>query len=82
MIHGPGVKVWLRNTADMPLYDGRTQTGFSMISTALSGVAVGDYLDPGTSGLVWKKATDGTTAWLQVEYVNATTGLVEARFTF
>lgn len=81
MVHGAGVKVWLKNTADTPLYDGRTQPGATVVSTSLGSIAVGDNLTPDANGL-WAKASDATTAWLTVESVNATTGLVEARFTF
>lgn len=81
MVHGPGVKVWFKNTADVPLYDGRTQPGGTLISTSLSSISVGDGLTPNSSG-TWEKASDATTVWLTVESVNATTGLVEARFTF
>jgi hypothetical protein len=83
MVHGPGVKVWLKNTADKPLYDGRVQTGQSMvtgIAIATPTIAVGDYIGPGSNGL-WIEC-DAAHGWLQVEYANNTTGLVEARFTF
>lgn len=81
MVHGPGVKVWFKNTTALPLYDGRSQAGLTMVSTSLGSLAVGDSLTPGSNG-VWKKATTPGTEWLTVESVNATTGLVEARFTF
>lgn len=89
MIHGPGSKVWFKNTASKTLYDGRVRAAFTFV------VAPADLadLDPGV-GLVpdgagkWR-ATDGSgtvdvggTAWLVVEQVNPTTGLVEARFAF
>jgi len=80
IVHGPGAKVWFKNTADKTLYDGRVQTGVSLIPA--SGLAVGDGLTPDGAGK-FKKATIGTDpVWLFIEQINATTGLVEARFTF
>lgn len=81
MIHGLGVKVWFKNTVDVPLYDGRIQTGKTMISTALNSLNVGDGLATAADG-TWVKAADAAHSWLTVESVNPTTGLVEARFTF
>lgn len=80
VVHGPGTKVWFKNTADKTLYDGRVITGVSLIPA--SGLAVGDGLTPDGSGK-FKKATVGTDpVWLVIEQINATTGVVEARFTF
>lgn len=79
MIHGPGAKVWFKNTAQKTLYDGRTRDAVTMVSTVLTDLAPGDGLSPGASG-DW--AEDATAPWLIVEQVNTTTGLVEARFTF
>lgn len=93
MVHGGGAKVWLKNTSDKTLYDGRVQAGVTILDNG-SGAAMDlTTLAPGT-GLVpdgagrWRK-TDGSgtanvggTAWLVVEQVNTSTGLVEARFTF
>jgi hypothetical protein len=81
MVHGLGVKVWLKNTADKPLYDGRVQKGATLVSTDLTTLAVGDGLATNADG-TWSKAGDAAHSWLTVESVNATTGLVEARFTF
>lgn len=83
LIHGLGVKIWLKNTADKPLYDGRVQTGQSMVTglgIATPTIAVGDYIGVGSNGL-WIES-DADSAWAQVEYVNNTTGLCEARLTF
>jgi hypothetical protein len=83
MVHGPGVKVWFRNTADKPLYDGRVQAGLSMVAGlggATPTIAVGDYLTPAADGK-WAEG-NATNGWLQVESVNNETGLCEARFTF
>lgn len=89
MMHGPGVKVWFKNQADKALYDGRNQVGGTLLADSVDL----DTLTPGT-GLVPDGAgkfrtTDGTetasvggAAWLTVEQVNPSTGLVEARFTF
>lgn len=81
MVHGLGVKVWLRNTGALPLYDGRTQPGATLVSTDLSTVAVGDNLTTNADG-TWSKAVSASTSWMVVESVNSTTGLVEARLTF
>lgn len=82
LVRGNGVKVFLKNTDDKPLYDGRIEAGVTVVdATDLATLAVGDYLDPKADG-TWKKAADATTAWLQVESVNATTKVVEARLTF
>jgi hypothetical protein len=32
MVHGPGVKVWFKNTAALPLYDGRNQAGATLVA--------------------------------------------------
>jgi hypothetical protein len=82
VVRGNGVKVWLKNTTTLPLYDGRSQAGLTMVTTSLGSVAVGDSLTPSGSNGQWKKSTVAGTEWLTVTSVNATTGLVEARFTF
>lgn len=79
MMHGPGTKVWFRNTAAKTLYDGRTRTAFDFVTTAVADLAPGDGLSPDGSG---KWAEDATNPWLVVEQANPSTGLVEARFTF
>ena len=93
MMHGPGTKVWFKNTADKTMYDGRVRTGVTILDNG-SGAAmnlgtlnVGDGLVPAGNGR-WRK-TDGTgtadvggTAWLVVEQVNTANGVVEARFVF
>lgn len=80
MIHGPGTKVWFKNTSDATLYDGRVRTGVTMVSPSnLSSIAVGDGISPDGSG-GWSE--DASAPWLIVEQVNTSTGLVEARFTF
>lgn len=93
MVHGAGAKVWLKNTADKTLYDGRVQAGVTILDNGsgaamdLSTLAPGVGLVPDGAGR-WRK-TDGTTtanvggtAWLVVEQVNTSTGVVEARLTF
>lgn len=87
MIHGPGAKVWFRNTDAKTLYDGRVREAFDFVVDDVATLAPGDGLVPDGAGK-WR-ATDGTgtpdvggTAWLVVEQANPTTGLVEARFTF
>jgi hypothetical protein len=82
VVHGNGTKVFFKNTAAKTLYDGRTQPAVTIVN--MTGLGVGDHLTPdGTGG--WKKAdlvANPLSAWLRVEALNATTGLVEARFTF
>lgn len=79
-IHGPGVKVWLRNTAEKTLYDGRVRAEVDWVAAGdLSGLAVGEGLSPDGSG-GW--AEDATSPWLTVEQIDTTLGLVEARFNF
>lgn len=84
IVRGPGVKVWLKKSAAKTLYDGRTIAAYNPFNAAvdLSALAIGAQLTPDGSGK-WKVAngtTDGN--WLSVESVNATTGVVEARFNF
>lgn len=79
MMHGPGTKVWFRNTALKTLYDGRQREAFDFVVGGLATIAVGDGLSPDGTG---KWSEDATNPWLIVEQVNPTTGLVEARFTF
>lgn len=80
LVHGPGAKVWFKNTADKTLYDGRVQGGVDFI-VALNALAVGDGLVPDGAGKFRKSVADES-AWLIVEQINAPAGLVEARFTF
>jgi hypothetical protein len=81
MVHGQGVKIWLRNTTASPLYDGRTQEGNVLYTGA---VAVGDGLVPAGDGTYRVAAAGATpeTPWLFVEQSNPDSGLVEARFNF
>jgi hypothetical protein len=80
IVHGPGTKVWFKNTAAKTLYDGRVIPAAALVPA--SGIAVGDGLTPDGAGK-FKKATVGTDpVWLVIEQINATTGLVEARLTF
>lgn len=77
MMHGPGVKVWFKNTTLKTLYDGRQRPAKTMVD--LTGLAVGDGISPDGSG-GWSE--DASAPWLIVEQLNPDTGLVEARFTF
>lgn len=88
MMHGAGTKVWLRNTADAPMYDGSVRPGITIVAGTFP--VVGDGLVPVGDG-TWRVAADadgageGTAlepAWLYVEQANPDTLLVEARFTF
>ena len=96
MMHGVGTKVWFKDLADKALYDGRTQTGGSLLAADVVSALEGGTLAPGT-GLVpdgagkFRLAADadgagaGTAlepAWLVVEQANPSTRVVEARFTF
>lgn len=86
VVQGKGVKVWLKNTSDVTLYDGRVRVGRTMVKT-LSGLAVGDGLCPNETGDrangLWRKAVAGTDAfWLTVESVNTTANIIEARVNF
>lgn len=95
MIHGAGAKVWFRNTLAKTLYDGRTRAAFNFVVTSGGGTPtlvadntwLGKGLVPDGAGK-WRQ-TDGTTtadvggvAWLIIEQVNPSTGLVEARLNF
>lgn len=79
IVHGVGVKVWLRNTADKTLYDGRVQPGATLVT--MTSVVKGSFLTPGTNG-VWRLATTSESKWLYVDSIDATTGVVEASLTF
>lgn len=79
MIHGPGAKVWFKNTGLKTLYDGRTRAAVTFVTGDLATLAPGDGLSPAGNGQ-W--AEDATDPWLVVEQVNPATGLVEARFAF
>lgn len=87
MMHGAGTKVWFKNTAAKTLYDGRTQAAYHFVSNGsgaaadLSTLKPGDGLVPDGSGK-YKKAGNDDAAWMVVEQVNPTTGVVEARLTF
>ncbi len=81
IMHGAGTKVWFKNTDDKVLYDGRTRDGGSLLTGDISALKPGDGLVPDGAGK-YKKAAAGDDAWLTVEQVNPSAGLVEARLTF
>lgn len=83
VVHGIGVKVWFKNTAASALYDGRSIPAGTLVGGSLGSLSVGDGLKVAANG-TWVKSVDATGAdnWLTVTSVNATTGLVEAVFTF
>lgn len=83
MMHGVGVKVWLKNTTASPLYDGRVQEGNTLVGSGATPVlpTVGQYLTPSGTG-TWEATSTAADGWLYVEQVNPDSGLVEARFTF
>lgn len=84
IVHGPGTKIWLRDTASKTMYDGSTQAAGDLLasSVVLANLDPGMVLTPDGSGKY--KVANGTTDgnWLTVEQVNTSTGVVEARFNF
>jgi hypothetical protein len=76
-IHGPGAKVWFKNTPLVTLYDGRQRPLFDFVT--LAGLIVGDGISPNGSG-IWVE--DASAPWLTVEQIDTDLGLVEARFNF
>lgn len=83
VVHGPGVKVWFKNTTTKTLADGREIAGRTMVAGAgaTPTLAVGDMLTPATDG-TWKETADPADAWMVVESIDIDRGLVEARLTF
>jgi hypothetical protein len=95
MVHGPGTKVWFKNTAAHTGYDGRVRLAGTLIlgSVNISTLLPGDGLTPNGDG-TYKKANGTTDAvWLTIEQVNAgqptywdgqtlSLGSVDARFEF
>lgn len=83
VLHGPGTKVWLQNTPDKVLYDGRVQEAAGLLcqSVDVENLAVGAGLVPHSDGN-FREAAEDEAAWLVVEQVNTSTGRVEARLTF
>lgn len=93
MVHGAGTKVWFKNVGDKTLYDGRVQTGGTLLAASvdLATLTPGTGLVPDGAGKFRVAAAADLSAtppvlaetpWLVVEQVNPTTGLVEARLTF
>lgn len=86
MVHGPGSKVWLCNTAARTMYDGRVRAAAGLLaaSVTVSSLKPGDGLTPDGSGKFKVAATGASPdpVWLVVEQANSSTGAVEARFTF
>ena len=83
MMHGPGAKVWFKNTTDKTLYDGRVQVAGGLLadSVDVSTLAIGAGLVPDGAGKFRAVGLDEN-AWLVVEQVNPSAGRVEARLTF
>lgn len=83
MVHGAGAKVWFKNVDDEVLYDGRPLVGGALLadSVDVSALALGTGLSPDGAGK-YAATGVGDVAWLTVEQVNPSTGLVEARFNF
>lgn len=83
IMRGPGAKVWFKEVANKPMYDGRTQTAADLLTIAdFSAVSPGDYLTPTADGKFTDAAADETNGWFVVEQVNPSTKVVEARFRF
>lgn len=82
IVRGPGVKVWFKNTATKPLYDGREIAGRELVdgTGATPTVAVGDFLKVKADGTFEKGNANGSDGWFLVEQVDG--DLVECRFTF
>lgn len=85
VVAGSRIKVVLRNTADRTFYQMRNYAGRVMVAPAnLTGLAVGDFLTPGTGdddAGYWAAGT-AANGWLVVEHVDTTRGEVECRMTF
>jgi len=83
IVHGPGVKVWFKNTPEVTLADGTVRAARTMVAGAgaTPTLAVGDLLTVDTDG-TWKETSTAADAWAVVESVDTTRGLVEARLTF
>jgi hypothetical protein len=83
IVHGPGVKVWFKNTDAVTLADGRTRDAVTMVAGAgaTPTLAVGDLLTVGADG-TWKETSTAADAWMVVESIDTDRGLVEARLTF
>jgi len=84
IVHGPGAKVWFKNTASKTMYDGDVHAAAGLLasSVVVANLKPGDALTPDGSGKF--KVANGTTdgEWFVVEQANSSTGVVEARFTF
>lgn len=83
IVRGPGAKVWFKNTAAKTMYDGSTQAAGGLLASSVNvgSLAIGAKLTPDGSGK-FKVAGSSDGVWLTVTQVNASTGMVEARFEF
>jgi len=83
IVHGPGAKVWFRDTPSKVMYDGTTQAAGDLLASSivLADLDPGMLLTPDGSGK-YKVAGSNDGKWLTVEQVNVSTGVVEARFNF
>lgn len=90
IVRGVGTKVWFRNVGDKTLYDGRVQQNEQLLADAVvtaieasNGLltAFANGLAPAADGK-WQIADAVANAWLAVEQVNPSTGVIECRFTF
>ena len=94
MMHGPGTKVWIQDTAAKTLYDGRVQAAGDLLDAGVTvdNTLIGKGLVPTADGK-WRAVdadgadnvagnADDEKPWMVVEQVNPSTGRVEARLTF
>lgn len=83
VVSGSQVKVVLRNTEDRTFLQTTNYAGRIMVP--VSGLAVGDYLTPGTGNDddgYWVEDATASNAWLIVTSVDTARGEVEARLAF
>ena len=93
IVHGPGAKIWLKNTAAHTGYDGRVRVAESLLTIAdFTALKPGDGLTPNGDG-TFKKASGSDPVWLTIEQIAAgqptyldgqtlSLGSVDARFNF
>ena len=83
VVSGEKIKVVLRNTVASTFLNTRDYTGRKMVD--LTGLAVGNFLTPGTGNDTdgyWKKTVVAGDEWLVVTKIDTDRGEVEAEFLF
>src|SRR3954468_16001889 len=68
LMHGPGTKVWFKNTASKTLYDGRVRAAFTFVNGTIDNTAIGLGIAVAASGK-WVVGAVGATTWAIVEQV-------------